>query len=65
MLVLSTKDGPVTLLLLPADDGNRRRTVVEADGMVAIALPAARGSLAIVAATREQALAAERMLVLA
>jgi hypothetical protein len=63
-LVVRTADGPVTLLLLPDDPVRRGRTVVEGDGMTAISLPAARGSIAIVAPTRAQALALESSLVL-
>ena len=37
--------------------------MVEADGMTAIALPAARGSIAIVAQSRAQALAVESALI--
>jgi hypothetical protein len=64
-IVVATPAGPVTLLLLPTDATRRSRAVIEADGVTAIALPAARGSIAIVAATREQALAVERSLILA
>jgi tRNA A37 threonylcarbamoyladenosine synthetase subunit TsaC/SUA5/YrdC len=63
-LVVATADGPVTLLLLPTDESSRRRSVVEADGLVAVALPASRGSIAIVAPTRAQALAIENALIL-
>jgi hypothetical protein len=63
-LVVSTAAGPVTLLLFPSDSTRRRRAVVEADGYAAITLPAARGSIAIVAASRAQALAIESSLVL-
>ena len=63
-LVVATADGPVTLLLLPSDETRRRRTLVESDGMVAVAMPAARGSIAIVAPSRAQALAIENALVL-
>lgn len=61
-LVVATAQGPVTLFLLPGDAVARKRTLVESDGATAITLPATRGSIAIVAATREQALAAERAL---
>jgi hypothetical protein len=63
-IVVATPDGPVTLLLLPGDETRRRRTVVESGGMVAVAMPAARGSIAIIAPTRAQALAVENALVL-
>jgi hypothetical protein len=42
----------------------RRRTIVERGGMTAISLPASRGSIAIVAPTRERALALESSLAL-
>jgi hypothetical protein len=63
-IVVATPSGPVTLLLLPADGTRRRRALVESDGMTAITLPAARGSIAIVAKSREQALAVENALIL-
>jgi predicted anti-sigma-YlaC factor YlaD len=63
-IVVATPNGPVTLLLLPSDTTRRRRTLVESDGMTAIAIPAARGSIAIVAKSREQALAIENALIL-
>ena len=63
-LVIATPTGPVTLLLLPSDATRRRRSLVESDGMTAIAIPAARGSIAIVAKSREQALAVENALIL-
>lgn len=62
--VVATAAGPITLLLLPADATSRRRTLVESDGMAAIVLPAARGSVAIVAKSREQALAVENALII-
>jgi hypothetical protein len=61
--VVATAEGPVTLFLMPTDTTHRRRTMVEGHGMFAITLPAARGSIAIVAASRAQALAAEAALV--
>jgi hypothetical protein len=61
-LVVATAGGPATLLLMPDDRGWRRRSVVEADGMTAITIPVARGSIAIVAASRSQALAIEQSL---
>jgi hypothetical protein len=63
-LVVRTAEGPVTLLLLPDDPVRRGRSVVEQGGMTAISLPASRGSIAIVAPTRAQALAVESSLVL-
>lgn len=61
-LVVSTDAGPVTLLLIPDDATRRNRAIREANGLTAISLPAARGSIAIVAANRESALAVERLL---
>lgn len=61
-LVVATAQGPVTLLLLPGDTARRRRVLMQADGMTAIALPASKGSIAIVASNPEQALAVERSL---
>jgi hypothetical protein len=63
-LVVATAAGPVTLLLMPDDTGWRRRAVVETDGMTAITFPVARGSIAVVAPSRTQALAIERSLIL-
>jgi len=62
-LVIATPEGPVTLLLLADDPVRRGRSVVEGHGMTAISLPAARGSVAIVARTRAQALAFESSLI--
>ena len=61
-VVVRTAQGPVTLLLMPDDSGPRRRVETRTDGMTAIMLPAARGSIAIVASDRGIALAAERMI---
>ena len=63
--VVATAAGPVTLLLLPSDTTRRSRAVIEAHGMTAITVPAARGSIAIVASSRDHALAVERSLDLA
>jgi hypothetical protein len=63
-IVVATPQGKVTLLLMPGDGNRRRRAEMESDGMTAIALPAARGSIAIVAASRAQALAIENALIL-
>jgi hypothetical protein len=62
-LVVATAEGPVTLLLLAADPVKRGRSVVEGHGMTAISMPAGRGSIAIVARTRAQALAFESSLI--
>jgi hypothetical protein len=61
-LVVRTATGPVTLLLMSEDVGGRSRSVTERDGMAAITLPAARGTIAIVAASLGQALAIEKAL---
>jgi hypothetical protein len=62
-MVVATREGPVTLFLMPSDGTQRRRTLVEGHGMTAIALPTARGSIAIVASSRAQALAVEQALI--
>ena len=61
-LVVRTATGPVTLLLMSEDAGGRSRSVTERDGMTAITIPAARGTIAIVAASLPQALAIEKAL---
>lgn len=61
-LVVRTAEGPVTLLLMPDDPRARRRAITQADGMAALTIPAARGSIAIVAASLDQALAMEKSL---
>lgn len=61
-LVVRTDEGPVTLFLLPEDPKARGRAVVERDGMAAITLPAARGSITIVANRLQQALDVEKTL---
>jgi hypothetical protein len=61
-LVVRTAEGPVTLLLMPDDPAGRRRALTEGDGLAALVLPAARGSVAIVAASSAQVLAVERAL---
>ena len=61
-IVITTPDGPVTLFLLPTDDQRRRRAEIATGGMTAIAMPAGRGSIAIVAANPELARALERAL---
>lgn len=61
-LVVRTAEGPVTLLLMPDDHKARQRAVTQADGMAALTIPAARGSIAIVASSLEQALAMEKSL---
>ena len=61
-LVIRTAEGPVTLFLMPDDPAKRRRAVAESGGMAAVTLPAARGSIAIVASTLAQATAVEKIL---
>jgi hypothetical protein len=61
-IVVTTAQGPVTLFLLPNDAARRGRAEVDSEGMTAIVLPASRGSIAIVAASAEQARAVERSL---
>jgi hypothetical protein len=61
-LVVAGAAGPITVILYPSDNSRRRRALVESQGMTAIALPAGKGSIAIVANTREQALAFETAL---
>jgi hypothetical protein len=61
-LVVRTATGPVTLLLMSEDAGGRSRSVTERDGMIAITMPAARGTIAIVAPSLDQALSVERAL---
>ena len=61
-LVIRTNAGPVTLFLMPDDPTKRRRSSVQADGMAAITMPAARGTVAIVASSMDQAIAVEKSL---
>ena len=61
-LVVRTATGPVTLFLFAEDRTARKRTVTERDGMAAITLPAAKGSITVVAASLEAAMAIERSL---
>jgi tRNA A37 threonylcarbamoyladenosine synthetase subunit TsaC/SUA5/YrdC len=61
-LVLRTAEGPVTLFLLADDPSHRRRSVTEGNGMAAVTMPAAKGSIAIVATRLDQALRVERSL---
>ena len=61
-LVIRMAEGPVTLFFMPDDPTRRRRSVTEAGGMAAVTMPAARGSIAIVAASLAQALRVERAL---
>ena len=61
-LVVRTAGGPVTLFLFAADTTARKRTVTERDGMAAITIPAAKGSITLVAASLEAAIAIEKSL---
>ena len=61
-LVVRTAAGPVTLFLFAEDSAARSRTVTERDGMAAITLPAAKGSITVVASNLEAAMAVERSL---
>ena len=61
-LVIRTAAGPVTLFLMPDDPNKRHRSSVEANGMAAITMPAARGTVAIVASSMDQAVAVEKSL---
>ncbi len=63
-IVVATEAGPVTLLLMPGDGTRRARALLESEGMTAITLPVGRGSIAIVASSRDQALAFENSLIL-
>lgn len=62
--VVATAAGPVTLFLLPTDPARRARALTQTNGMTAITLAASKGSIAIVAANRDHALAFERSLLL-
>lgn len=61
-LVVRTAQGPVTLFLLAEDPAARTRAVAERDGMAAVVVPAAKGSITIVASDLAQALALEKSL---
>jgi hypothetical protein len=61
-LVIRTNDGPVTLFLMPDDPNRRRRSSAEAGGMAAVTMPAAKGTVAIVASTLAHATAVEKSL---
>ena len=61
-VVIRTAEGPITLFLMPDDPKQRRRQMEEAGGMTAVVMPAARGSLTIVAANAAQVLAVEKAL---
>ena len=59
-IVIRTAGGAVTLFLLPDDPLRRKRAVTRGDGMAVVTLPAGRGSIAIVAASLDQAMAVEK-----
>ena len=61
-LVVRTPAGPVTLFLFARDSRPRKRTVTESAGMAAITIPAAKGSITLVAANLEAAMALEKSL---
>lgn len=61
-LVVRTATGPVTLFLFAQDTTARKRTVTERDGMAAITIPAAKGSITLVASSLEAAMAIEKSL---
>jgi hypothetical protein len=61
-LVVRTAAGPVTMFLFAQDPAARKRTVTERDGMAAITIPAAKGSITLVAKSLEAALEIERSL---
>ena len=61
-VVIRTAEGPITLFFMPDDPKRRRRQLEEAGGMTAVVMPAARGSLTIVAANPAQVLAVEKAL---
>jgi uncharacterized protein DUF3379 len=59
-IVVRTAEGPVTLFLMIDDPDKRRRHMTEEAGMAAVTMPAARGTLAIVASSAAQAHAVEQ-----
>lgn len=61
-LVVQTAAGPVTLFLFAEDPQARKRAVTREAGMTALVVPAAKGSITIVAPSLEQAMAVERSL---
>lgn len=58
-IVIRTAQGPVTLFLMADNPDHRRRSSVESGGMAAVTKPAAKGTIAIVASTMDQATAVE------
>lgn len=63
-LVVRTSEGPVTLFLARDDPRPRQRAVTQRDGMAAVVIPAAKGTITIVASSLDNALAVERSLLL-
>lgn len=61
-LVVRTAAGPVTVFLMPDDSDARRRAITHDNGMAALTIPAARGTISIVAGSVDQALAVEESL---
>lgn len=61
-LVVRTAAGPVTVFLMPDDSDSRRRAITQDDGMAALTIPAARGTISIVAGDVDQTLAMEQSL---
>ena len=61
-IVIRTAEGPITLFLMPDDPVRRERRMADDGGMTAMVMPAARGSLAIVASSAAQVLAVEKAL---
>ena len=59
-IVVQTAAGPVTLFLFAEDQHKRRRSVTETGGLTAVTMPAARGTIAIVSASHDQAMAIEK-----
>ena len=62
-IVFETPAGYVTLLLDPADTVSRQRTMLSRKNLTTVVLPAARGSLSIVASHRDAVSALEQSLV--
>ena len=61
-LVVRTAAGPVTMFLFAQDPTARKRTVTQRDGMAAITIPAAKGSITLVASSLDAAMAIEKAL---
>ena len=61
-IVVRTAAGPVTLFLFADDEQPRQRAVTQREGMAAVVIPAAKGSITIVAGDMQQALEVEKAL---